>query len=60
MKAKRELVAEFYMRRATRLTDGDVPTWTRTARDMVDAYFKALERDPEADFVLTLSKTERA
>ena len=55
----RELIGECFLRKSERERVGSVTQWAHAAREMVNLYFTAIERDPDGDFTLTLSKGGR-
>ena len=57
--ATRELAGQIFLRASERHRVGSVTQWAHAAREMVNLYFTAIERDPDADFTLTLTKGSR-
>lgn len=52
----RELVGEVFLRASERHRVGSAAQWAHAAREAVNLYFTAVERDPDGNFTLTLSK----
>lgn len=51
----RALAAEFHMGPVERANRGHIGAWATAAREAYDACCRALERDPEATVILTVS-----